>query len=162
MNTETNKILGNDKKVDPELLNTMFTLMANFSSEQQSKVEDIRQEYQERENKRELEHAKQIACLNNKNKLAMMVIGILGAIIISIIVVFGVLANNAINKHYEMDKVLQEDIVVEFETELTTDKQTDEFSEITTGDNANIGSDTYDFDSGGDINYNSNNTGGEG
>lgn len=155
-------MLGNDKKVDPELLNTMFTLMANFSSEQQSKVEDIRQEYQERENKRELEHAKQIACLNNKNKLAMMVIGILGAIIISIIVVFGVLANNAINKHYEMDKVLQEDIVVEFETELTTDKQTDELGEITTGDNDNIGSDTYDFDSGGDINYNSNNTGGDG
>lgn len=161
MNTETNKILGNDKKLDPELLNTMFTLMANFSSEQQSKVEDIRQEYQERENKRELEHAKQIACLNNKNKLAMMVIGILGAIIISIIVVFGVLANSAINKHYEMDKILQEDIVVEFENEWTTDKQTDTLGEITTGDNVNIGSDTYDFDSGSDINYNSNNTGGE-
>ena len=161
MNTETNKILGNDKKLDPELLNTMFTLMANFSSEQQSKVEDIRQEYQERENKRELEHAKQIACLNNKNKLAMMVIGILGAIIISIIVVFGVLANSAINKHYEMDKILQEDIVVEFENEWTTDKQTDTLGEITTGDNVNIGSDTYDFDYGSDINYNSNNTGGE-
>lgn len=137
MNTETNKILGNDKKVDPELLNTMFTLMANFSSEQQSKVEDIRQEYQERENKRELEHAKQIACLNNKNKLAMMVIGILGAIVISIIVVFGVLANNAINKHYEMDKILQEDIIVEFDSEWTTDEETDTFGEITTGDNAN-------------------------
>ena len=152
-----------NKKLDPELLNTMFTLMANFSSEQQSKVEDIRQEYQEREHKRDLEHAKQIACLNNKNKLAMMVIGILGAIVVTAIVAFGLLANNAINKHYEMDKILQEDIVVEFETEWTTDEQTDTFDEISTGDNAVIGSDTYDFDSGGDINYNSNNdTGGEG
>lgn len=152
-----------NKKLDPELLNTMFTLMANFSSEQQSKVEDIRQEYQEREHKRDLEHAKQIACLNNKNKLAMMVIGILGAIVVATIVVFGLLANNALNKHYEMDKILQEDVVVEFETEWTTDEQTDTFGEISTGDNTVIGSDTYDFDSGGDINYNSNNdTGGEG
>lgn len=140
-------------KVSPEMLNTMFTLLANFSSEQQSKIEDIRQEYNERENKREIEHSKQINCLNNKNKLAMMVIAILGAIIITVIVVFGLLANNAIDKYYEMDKILQEDIVVEFETELTTDDETDTFGNIVTGDNSNIGYDSYNFESGGDITY---------
>ena len=129
-----------NKGIDPKILNTMFTLLANFSSEEQSKVEEIREEYKEREHKRELEHAKNIACLNNRNKISLAIIGLLGTIIIVGIVVFGFIVNNTINKHYEMDRLYQEDIVVEFESEIedTTDKDT--FDEITTGENARIGS----------------------
>lgn len=117
-----------NKGIDPQVLNTMFTLLANFSSEEQSKVEEIHEEYKEREHKREIEHAKNIACLNNKNKISIAIIGLLGAIIIVGIVVSGIIINNTINKHYEMDKLYKEDIIAEFE------------SEINTGENARIGS----------------------
>lgn len=129
-----------DKKMDADVLNTMFTLLANFSSEEQSKLEEIKAEYKEREYKAKLEHDKQIASLNGKSKIASIVIGILGCIIITLIIVFGALAYSAIDKHYEMDKILQEDIIVEFETEWTEDEATDTFGDIEAGDNALIGS----------------------
>lgn len=110
-----------NKGIDTQVLNTVFTLLANFSSEEQSKVEEIREEYKERVHKRELEHAKHIASLNNRNKISLAIIGLLGTIIVVGIVVFGSIVNNAINKHYEMDKLYQEDIVVEFESEIAED-----------------------------------------
>ena len=109
-----------NKGIDPNVLNTMFTLLANFSSEEQSKVEEIREEYKERCHKRELEHAKHIACLNNRNKISLAIIGLLGTIIIVGIVVFGSIVNNAINKHYEMDRLYQEDIMQEFKSEVSS------------------------------------------
>lgn len=139
-----------DKKVNPEILNTMFTLMANFSSEEKSKVEEIRQEYIEREHEKELEHNKNMKCIDNKNKICVVIVASLFLILAIVLVIVGFIANNAIIKHYEMDKLYQEDIVVEFETWVESKPTDKEFSEINTGDNAKIG--TSDTEISGDGN----------
>lgn len=116
------------EKISPEMLNTIFTLMANFSSEEQSKIEEIREEYR-----------KEIEVLNKRNALMLSIVRGLTAIIIISVIVFGFICNNAINKHFELDRMQAEEIVVDFETviEKETDKDT-LGGNIQTGDNASI------------------------
>lgn len=163
-----------DKNITQEIINNAMGLVSGMGREQASQIEDIKQEYKERElkiqleyndkeQKREKEYKENIMKLEHKNRIAVVIVAMLGVILSTAIIVFGLLANNALLKHYEMDKILQEDIVVEFESEFTVPDITDDFGEIETGDNAKIGTEDVTIGDGNtltdSLNDNSNNQG---
>lgn len=100
--------MNND--IDTETLNILFTILANFVTEEHSREYEIKEEYKERaliaQHSHELEIENMKSAVNkseHSSKIYIAIIKCLCVCLIFISLIFGIVLNNTIQEHLKQD-----------------------------------------------------------